>query len=90
MSDTLFSYEAYLYNSDGQLKKAYFYNFDNWLTGTLSFDYNFVGYISSGEFIGQNGFDASIIFKYNSLGNLSNIRWDFSFGKFQEYKFEYV
>jgi hypothetical protein len=88
-SDTLMSFESYLYNSDGELTKAYYYNFDNWLTGILTFKSDLKGCLQSCDFKGHNGFDASINFKYNSQGNLSGIKWDFSFGKFQEYLFEY-
>ena len=89
IADTLNSFELYIYNSDGILIKAYYNNFDNWLTGTLTFNADIVGSNLSGYFKGQDGFDATITSKYNSHGNLSNIRWDFSFGKYQEYTYEY-
>ncbi|MGD2034466.1 MAG: hypothetical protein PVF73_05375 [Bacteroidales bacterium] len=87
--DTLFGFESYLYDSDGLLCKAYLHNFDNWLTGTISFDIREPGVISGGEFKGRDGFDASIVFTYNTEGLLSEIKWDFSFGKFQQYRFDY-
>lgn len=88
-ADTLYGFESYLYNALGELEMAYLKNFDNWLTGTLTFTTDFSGTVTSGKFIDQDGFDAEVSFKYNSLGNLTSIKWDFSFGKFQEYFFNY-
>lgn len=87
--DTLAGIESYLYNSGGDLIKAYLRNSDNWLTGTISFDHNQLGTITGGMFKGENGFDADILFKYDNDGLLNEIIWNFTFGKFQQYIFEY-
>ena len=87
--DTLIGFESYLYNSEGDLIKAYFKNFDNWLTGTIYFELNALGIITSGQFQGEDGFNASISFNYNDDGLLTEIIWRFTFGKFQQYIFEY-
>ncbi len=89
-ADTLAGFESYLYNSQGNLFKAYFKNFDDWLTGTIDYNISDPGLVTGGEYKGKNGFDASISFKYNDEGLLSEIIWEFSFGKFQKYNFEYV
>lgn len=88
-ANTLYGFESYLYNADNKLMKAYLLNFDNWLTGTITFNVNDLGIITGGEFKGQDGFDASISFNYNSDGLLSESIWEFTFGKFQKYNFEY-
>jgi hypothetical protein len=89
MGDTLTGFESYIYNSEGDLIKAYIRNFDNWLTGTINYNLNEMGEISAGKFKGENGFDALISFNYNKKDLISEIIWEFSFGKFQQYTFEY-
>ena len=88
-SDGVDGNEKYTYNSEGQLIKAEWENFDNWLSGTITFEHNRAGLISKGYFKGEDGFDAELIFSYDNYGNLSKIHWDFSFGKTQTYWFEY-
>ncbi|MGD8307387.1 MAG: hypothetical protein PVF17_12095, partial [Ignavibacteria bacterium] len=88
-ADTLYGFESYLYNADNELMKAYLLNIDNWLTGMITFNVNDLGIITGGEFKGEDGFDASISFNYNSEGHLSESIWKFTFGKFQKYNFEY-
>lgn len=88
-ADTLYGFESYLYNSDNELTKAYLKNFDSWLTGTLFFTTDATGKISEGKFVGQNGFNATVSYMYNPDDLLSEITWNFSFGKFQRYVFEY-
>ncbi len=87
--DTLGGFESYLYNSEGDLVKAYIKNLDYWLTGTIYYNHNETGVITTGTFKGENGFDALIYFNYNNEGLLSEIIWEFSFGKFQKYTFKY-
>lgn len=87
--DTLIGFEAFLYDADGALKKAYLKNFDTWLTGTIAFENNALGAVSSGRFKGENGFDADITFHYDDNQLLTEIMWNFSFGKFQRYQYEY-
>jgi hypothetical protein len=87
--DTLAGFESYLYNSEGDLIKACIKNFDNWLTGTINYNLNEMGIITGGEFKGEDSFDATITFNYNNEGLLSEIIWEFTFGKFQQYNFEY-
>ena len=89
-ADTVFGFESYLYNTDGALVRAYLKNFDNWLTGMISFQTDQLGRVTDGFFKGANGFDATLQFKYNRKGFLSEIYWDFSFGKFQKYSFYYL
>ncbi len=81
------SIEKYYYDKD-QLVKAEWTNFDFWLTGNLKFEHANTGLIAAGTFTGQD-FNADLIFKYDESGNLSAIRWNFSFGKYQEYTFDY-
>ncbi|MBA7544836.1 hypothetical protein ES705_37197 [subsurface metagenome] len=88
-ADTLYGFESYVYNSEGELMKAHLNKFDNWLSGTISFNSNESGIITSGEFKGQNSFDAFISFDYNTEGLLTEMKWEFTFGKFQQYIFEY-
>lgn len=88
-ADTLYGFESYLYNSENVLAKAYLKNFDGWLSGTIIFKSDELGKLSEGEFTGENDFNASIFFYYNSENQVSKILWNFSFGKFQEYNFEY-
>jgi hypothetical protein len=89
-ADTVYGFESYLYNADGALVKAYLKNFDNWLTGLISFRTDHLGRITGGVFKGENGFDAVLQFSYNKQGLLSDIHWNFSFGKFQKYSFYYL
>jgi hypothetical protein len=88
-SDTLYGFEAYLYNSDGELIKAYLRNFDGWLSGTINFQSNESGKIANADFTGENGVNASIIFSYNQENLISEIKWKFTSGKFQQYNFKY-
>jgi len=87
--DSLIAFESYYYNDSENLVKAYLKNFDGWLSGIINFDEYKFGKLSSGEFKGENGFDAKIYFNYNDSGLLKEIYWDFSFGKFQRYNFNY-
>jgi hypothetical protein len=88
-ADTLYGFESYLYNSEDVLVKAYLKNFEGWLNGTINFKSDEFGKIEAGEFTGQDGFNASIIFHYNLENLISKIKWTFTFGKLQEYSFEY-
>ncbi len=88
-ADTLYGFESYLYNTDGDLVKAYLKNLDGWLNGTIVFESDATGRVVSGEFTGDNGFNASLSFFYSIHGLLLQIRWMFSTGKFQEYTFDY-
>ena len=89
LADSLYGFESYLYNSDNDLMKAYLKNFDGWLSGEIWFQPDELGNVTNGEFKGQDGFDAFIIFNYNPQGLISEINWDFSYGKFQKYTFDY-
>lgn len=95
-NDSLSGFEAYFYDPNGVLKQGYLRNFDNWLTGTLVFEdsvnYRIFNPLKPvyAKFIGENGFDADLTFKYDENENLVEIRWDFSFGKYQLYKFKYL
>jgi len=85
----LVGFESYLYNAEGELTKAFVKNLDNWLNGTITFETNELAKVTKGKFKGLDGFDASIAYSYNNNGLVSEIIWEFSFGKFQNFKFDY-
>lgn len=87
--DTLTASESYFYDETGKLIHAYLNNFDAWLSGTITFYHNKMNEIVGGKFISKNGFDADIICEYDKNRNMTFIIWNFSFGKFQRYEFEY-
>ena len=87
-NDSLFGYESYFYNSENKLYKAVLKNFDSWLSGEISFQYNPNGQLDKGFFDGKDSFDAKISFIYEE-DLLVEILWNFSFGKFQKYTFDY-
>ena len=80
--------ESYSYDENGALQKAKLENFDNWLTGEITFENARNGNLQKGTFKGKE-FDADINFSYSEFGNLSIITWNFSFGKSQTYQFSY-
>jgi len=86
--DEIFSYEEYFYSENGILLKAIWKNFDNWLSGEITFTHDHGGNLNSGVFKGEE-FNATIDFQYNEFGNLAEIVWNFSFRKTQSYHFEY-
>jgi hypothetical protein len=75
--DSLIGFESYLYNNDGELIKAYLHNFDEWLTGIISFENSFLGKVNSARFIGKDGINADILFDYDNDGLLRTILWRF-------------
>ena len=89
IKDTLSGFESYIYDTYGRLIKAYYRNFDQWLTGYVTFTYDDFDRLSEGHFKGMNGFNADISFKYNSENLLSEVIWGFSTGKFQKYLYHY-
>jgi len=89
MGDTLSASESYIYDSDGRLYLASLRNFDSWLTGIITFESDPSGKPAKGHFRGENGYDAELVFTYNSDSLLEELRWDFSFGKYQLYRFAY-
>lgn len=89
-NDSLIGFESYRYNNEGELVEAYLKNFDEWLSGRLVFESNELGLPVRATFKGENGFDAKLKFQYNQSGLLSGYVWEFSFGKYQEYRFEYA
>jgi len=82
-------FENYFYNIDGILIKVEWKNFDKWLSGSISFEYDRYCRISKGYFTGENGFDGEILFKYDAFNNTSEISWVFTNGKYQTYNFSY-
>lgn len=88
-NDSLIGFESYTYNDIGELTQAYLHQFDSWLTGHIIFSYDVFGHLKQGEFRSPQGFQAIINFKSSPKGLLTNIRWDFSFNKFQAYTFDY-
>ncbi|MFZ5939227.1 MAG: hypothetical protein ACOYXB_01525 [Bacteroidota bacterium] len=89
MGDTLTSIESYIYDTDGHLLKASLRNFDGWLTGQISFTRDAAGRLTTGIFKGENGFDAFLTFTSNTEGLTEELRWDFSFGAYQLYRFSW-
>ena len=87
-SDGISGAEYYEYNNKMQLSRAEYENFDNWLTGTITFSYESNGRLSSGYFQGKD-FNSNISFQYDQIDNIIEIHWDLSFGGFQTYTFEY-
>ena len=81
--------ETYRYDENGLLESGELNNFDNWLNGMLSFEYDGTGLITAGKFEGNDGFDADLRFEYDLNQNLVAINWGFSFGGFQKYIFIY-
>ncbi len=81
--------ETYQYDEEGRLIKAVWNKFDTWLTGTITFTYDENNRLKSGFFKGENNFDADIKFENDSNNNIIKIHWNFSFGKTQDYWFEY-
>lgn len=81
--------ETYRYDENGFLESGELNNFDNWLNGTLTFEYDGTGLLTAGNFVGNDGFDADLQFGYDLNQNLVSIYWDFSFGGFQKYIFMY-
>lgn len=81
--------ETYRYDDEDLLENGELNNFDNWLNGILSFEYDRTGLITAGRFVGNDGFDADLRFEYDLNQNLVEINWDFSFGGFQKYSFTY-
>lgn len=89
LSNILEGSESYFYNSSGQLEYAQWKNFDTWLTGKITFDYDSEGNLQSGLFTGDNNFDSNIYFENDDYGNLVKIKWEFSIDKTQTYWFKY-
>ena len=88
-SDGKFGSEYYEYDENSRLTKAVYNNFDSWLTGTITFEYNKNNSLQTGYFKSDKGYYANIIFDYDEMKNLVKIHWDFSFSKTQTYTFEY-
>jgi len=84
--------ENYRYDDQGRLMQADWINFDNWLTGTITFIHNQQGNVKQGRFTntGEKKFSADISFRYDKNQNLSSILWDFSYPATQTYKFKYA
>lgn len=80
--------EEYFYDANGNLRFALLKNFDSWLNGEIWYSTN-ENKLTEATFNGFDDFNATITFKYNSENYLTNMRWDFSFGEFQEYWFDY-
>jgi hypothetical protein len=81
--------ESFLYDADGRLQKAILQNADFWLTGTLSVTMWRRGMPLAASFAAAKGPSATIVYRYDSANNLSEIEWTFTNGKRQRYWFEY-
>jgi len=88
-NDSLSGFECYQYNAAGLLESAYVKNLDSWLTGTINYHTNVNGIIDKARFIGNNDIQADIYCKYDAMGLLVEVTWNFSFGKFQQYQYRY-
>lgn len=88
LSDKTKGFETYAYNDKGQLVSAQYNKMDTWLTGDIQFNYK-GDCINNAIFTGKDGFNADITFEWDPNKNPIQIKWDFSFGKFQEYNFKY-
>ncbi len=86
------SEENYFYDEHGKMIKAVWYNFDNWLTGSISFSHDENGVLSGGNFTGsgEKKFNADIKFSFDNNKNIISIYWKFSFPGTQTYRFDYV
>ncbi len=82
-------FEKYTYDHLGRLVGATYRNMDFWLNGELTFSYDSWGHLASGQFTGQDGFDAELEFKTDQHGNVLRMHWKFSNGMTQTYTFEY-
>jgi hypothetical protein len=86
-SDGLTGAEIYTFDWKGNLSTARYDNMDGWLTGDITFQMDDRCRLAQGTFHGENDFDADIMFESDPHGNIARIRWDFSFGAYQEYTF---
>jgi hypothetical protein len=87
--DTLVGFEAYRYSPSGELVFGEVKNMDGWLTGSIHFFIGTNGYLKKAVFNGENGRKADILFETNEPGLVTNVRWDFSDGTWQEYLYSY-
>ena len=88
-SDGESGHERYAYDRLGRLETAVYTNVDFWLNGTIAFGHDGRGFLASGKFTDENGFDAEIQFETDADGNVLKMRWAFGFGKTQTYTFQY-
>jgi len=88
LNDSVIGEEHYTY-INGQLAEGIYKNFDYWLNGSLSFQYDAGGNLSKGFFKGSDGYDADIFFTHDNNANITKIHWVFTFGKTQTYNFGY-
>lgn len=86
--DGLAGSEAYRYE-DGRLIRGEYDNVDSWLNGTLVFEYDPKGVLTSAVFKGEDGADASLSFAYDRDFNLIKIHWEFTSGHTQTYHYIY-
>jgi YD repeat-containing protein len=81
--------EVYTYDRLGRLTGAEFDNMDFWLTGTLSFQRDDRGNLTTGHFEGRDGMRAELDFATDSWGNVTRIHWDLGGGQTQTYTYHY-
>lgn len=80
--------EIIKYDNKGRMISAVYDNVDTWLTGTLNFEHHADDRIAKGVFKSEN-YSADLNFEYDAKKNLISITWQFSFGEYQKYTFEY-
>lgn len=80
--------ENYAYGPTGRLARARYENMDGWLTGDLVFAHDRYGRLKTGVFVSDDGFTATLTFDCADRDVPVEIRWDFSNGFFQVYRFQ--
>jgi hypothetical protein len=80
--------ETYRYK-DGRLVRGEYVNVDGWLNGTLEFNCEGDGTVSSAVYSGKDGEEGSVDFTYDLNFNLVKIHWAFGSGQTQTYWYEY-
>lgn len=83
------STHAYYYDAEGKVLRQVLQNVDGWLTGLLSFETDDRGRIQRGLFRGQGSIRATVTYGYDDNECLRTVRWRFSSGTTQEYRYAY-
>lgn len=83
------SCESYQYDGNGRLQKEVLQNVDGWLTGVITFTSDARGRLQSGTYRGYGAIVANVDYVYDEHSCLREVRWTFSSGTEQRYRFEY-
>ncbi len=87
--DVPVSTTAYYYDAQGRVLRQVLQNVDGWLTGLLTFDTDGRGRVQRGVFRGQGSIRATVTYEYDVYDRLRTVRWHFSSGTTQEYRYAY-